>query len=299
MTAQTSLSNLQVGDELHQPLTVGRNLFSQVMTVLAFALTALALLPLFSVLLEILNQGIGQLSWDVLVNLPAPVGVTDRPDGFANAIIGTLIMVGLASAVSIPFGILTGIFLSEFATSTKFTRVVHFMLVILSSVPSIIVGIFAYGVVVLATKGASAFAGGFALAVIMLPTVALTTEEALKLVPNSYRLASASLGGGRFQTTFRVILTSAVPAITTGVLLAVARAAGETAPLIFTARSSQFWIQGLFEPTPSMSVLIYNYAGSPFSEQNKLAWTAAAVLLGIVLFSSILSRLITRKRSTR
>lgn len=299
MTAEPNLYGLQIGEELHQPLSLNRNLFSQAMTVLAFALTGIALLPLFSVLWEILRQGIGQLSWDVLVNLPAPVGVTDRPDGFANAIIGTILMVGIASSISIPLGIFTGIFLSEFATTTKFTNTVHFVLVILSSVPSIIVGIFAYSVVVLATKGASALAGGFALGVIMLPTIALTTEEALKLVPSSYRLASAALGGGRFQTTFRVILTSAVPAITTGVLLAVARAAGETAPLIFTARSSQFWIQGLFEPTASMSVLIYNYAGSPFPEQNKLAWTAAAVLLGIVLASSILSRILTRKRSTR
>jgi len=253
-----------LGNEIHQPLSPTRTAFSIGMTVLAFALTAAALLPLFAVLFEILRQGFPQLAkwqeirWlgatiplpEVLVSLPAPEGVQDRANGFAHAIIGTLMMVGIACFLSIPFGVMTGIFLSEFSKGSAIANSIRFIIVILSSVPSIVVGVFAYGVIVLVTKTASALAGGFALAVIMLPIVALSTEEALKLVPKSHRLASAALGGGRFQTTLRIVLASALPGITTGTLLAVARAAGETAPLIFTARSTQFWpklsLQGLF-----------------------------------------------------
>jgi phosphate transport system permease protein len=157
-------------------------------------------------------------------------------------------------------------------------------------------GVFAYGVLVITTKQFSAIAGGFALGVIMLPIVALTTEEALKLIPISYRLGSAALGGGRFQTTIKIVVPAAISGITTGILLAVARAAGETAPLMFTALFSQFWQEGLMSPTPSLPVLIYNYASSPFPEQNAIAWTASLVLLMLVFITGILSRIFTRKR---
>lgn len=309
MTPNQNFLDESLDQEIHKPLPLARKLFSQGMTVLAFALTAAALLPLFAILFEILRQGFPQLLNlqevrplgvpislpEVLVSLPAPEGLQDRTNGFANAILGTLMMVAIACLFSVPFGVMTGIFLSEFGKGSALASTIRFITVILSSVPSIVVGVFAYGVIVLTTKGASALAGGFALSVIMLPIVALSTEEALKLVPTSHRLASAALGGGRFQTTLRIVVASALPGITTGVLLAVARAAGETAPLIFTARSTQFWPQGLFSPTPSLSVLIYNYASSPYKEQNKLAWTASIVLIGLVLFSSILSRQVTRK----
>ena len=314
MTTEQNILDESLEQEIHQPLSFARTAFSIGMTLLAFTLTAAALLPLFAILLELLRQGFPQLMKlqevhlfglpaplpEVLVSLPAPEGIENRANGFANAIVGTLMMVGIAVLFSVPFGVMTGIFLSEFSKGSAVANYIRFIIVILSSVPSIIVGVFAYGVIVLTTKGASAIAGGFALSVIMLPIVALSTEEALKLVPTSHRLASAALGGGRFQTTFRIVLTSALPGITTGVLLAVARAAGETAPLIFTARSTQFWpklsLQGLLEPTPSLSVLIYNYASSPYKQQNQLAWTASIVLIGLVLLSSILSRQVTRKR---
>ncbi|MGB6167694.1 MAG: phosphate ABC transporter permease PstA [Geitlerinemataceae cyanobacterium] len=282
--------------ELYQPLSLPRTVFSRGMTVLAFLLTAIALLPLFSIFWEILRQGIGQLSWEVFVSLPAPVGVEDQPNGFANAILGTLMMVGIASLLSIPIGMMTGIFLSELGGNNGITNTIRFMTKILSSVPSIIVGVFAYGVIVLATKQFSAVAGGFALGIIMLPIIALTTEESLKLIPQSYRLASAGLGCDRFETTFRIILPAALPAITTGALLAVSRVAGETAPLLFTALSSSNWPDGIFNPTPSLSVLIYKYASSPYQEQNAMAWTASLVLVCIILLSSILSRYFTRKR---
>lgn len=265
------------------------------MSAIAFLLTGLALLPLLAILIEILRQGLPYLKWEVFVSLPAPVGVQGEPNGFANAIVGTLMMVGLASLLSIPFGVMTGIFLS-FAQGSAIANFVRFVTSILTGVPSIIAGVFAYGVIVLTTKEFSAIAGGFALSVLMLPVVALTTEQALKLVPTNQRLASAALGASRLQTTFRVVVAAAIPAITTGILLAVARAAGETAPLLFTALYSEVWPEGLFSATPSLSVLIYKYSSSPFVEQNQLAWTASVVLVGLILFISVLSRLATRRR---
>lgn len=282
--------------ELMQPLPRDRTLFSYGMSAIALTLTSLALLPLLAILIQILRLGMPHLSWQALTSLPAPVGLQGVPNGFANAIIGTLIMVGIASLLSIPFGMMTAIFLSEFGQRSAVSSSIRFVVTILSGVPSIVVGVFAYGVVVLVTKQFSAIAGGFALAVIMLPIVVLATEAALKLVPTSQRLASAALGANRLETTFRIVVASALPGITTGVLLAVARAAGETAPLLFTALFSQTWPQGLFSPTPSLSVLIYNYANSPFVEQTQLAWTASLVLVSIVLLTSILSRVVTRKR---
>lgn len=309
--------------EIYNPLSLGRNFFSQGMTVIAFGFTALALLPLFAILYKILGEGLTHLSWEVLVSLPAPVGVEDQPNGFANAILGTALMVGIATLFSVPIGVMTGIFLSEFGRENKaIANTIRFITVILSSVPSIVVGVFTYALIVVTTKVFSGLAGGIALGIIMLPVVALTTEQALKLVPTSYRLASGGLGAGRFQTIFKIIIPAALPTITTGVLLAASRAAGETAPLIVTALSSQFWpplveklgeiaqspigaetiskiqeIPGtVLNPTPSMSVLIYSYASSPYKEQNELAWTAASVLLGIVLIASLASRIVTRKR---
>lgn len=285
-----------ISDELTNPLPAGRWLFSLGMTAIAFLLTAVALLPLLAILIEILRQGVPHLTWEVFTALPAPVGMEGVPNGFANAIIGTVMMVLIGSLLSIPLGLLTAIYLSEFGKMRAIAQAIRFVITILSGVPSIVVGVFAFGVIVLTFKGFSALAGGFALAVIMLPIVVLATEEALKLVPTNQRLASAALGANPMQTTFRIVVATALPGITTAVLLAVARAAGETAPLIFTALFTQNWPEGLLHPTPSLSVLIYNYANSAFVEQNQLAWSASAILVGMVLLFSILSRLVTRKR---
>lgn len=278
--------------ELCDPLPTKRMLFDTGMTAIAFALTALALLPLLSVLISILHQGLPYLKWEVFTSLPAA-------DGFGNAILGTLIMVGIASIISIPIGIITAIFLSEFNQGSALVEIVRFLTTILTGVPSIIIGVFAYGVIVLQStpKTFSANAGGFALAILMLPIVALTTEQALKLVPQSSRLASAALGASRLQTTWRIVVATAIPAITTGVLLAIARAAGETAPLIFTALNSDDWPQGLNNPTPSLSVFIFNSGFlAPDPKQNQIAWTAALVLISLVLGMSIISRLVTSRR---
>ncbi len=281
--------------ELTTPLSPGRRYVSNGMTAIALLLSAVALLPLGAILVKILWEGVPHLRWDVLTSLPAPVGLEGVPNGFANAIQGTVIMVGLASLVSIPMGVLTAVYLAEFGKDGAIAQAIRFIATVLSGVPSIVVGVFAYGVIVTHYKF-SALAGSFALAVIMLPIVILTTEEALKLVPSSQRLASAALGASVLQTTTRIVFTTALPGITTGALLAVARAAGETAPLIFTALFTQSWVRGLLQPAPSLSVMIYNYANSAYVQQNQLAWSASVILVGMVLLINMLSRLLTRKR---
>jgi phosphate transport system permease protein len=286
--------------QLTKPLPIDRRLFSYGMGAIAVLLTGLALLPLSAILFEILRQGLPNLKWEVLTNLPAPVGETGVIGGFANAIQGTVLMVGLATLMSVPFGILTAVYLSEIGQGRIVAQIVRFVMSILSAVPSIVVGVFAYAVIVLSTifgyRGFSALAGSFALAMIMLPIIVLSTEESLKLVPNQQRLASAALGANSVQTIFKIVLKSALPSITTGILLAIARVSGETAPLLFTALFSQDWVTQVLNPTPSLSVMIYNYASSAFPEQNQLAWSASVVLLSIVIITNLLSRLITRKR---
>jgi phosphate transport system permease protein len=287
---QDSEIDKSVAAEIYSPLTPTRLIFNYGMTVIAFFLSALALIPLLSLLWEIIGRGITSLK-------PSMFVTSVIYDGFGNAILGTLEMVAIAALFSVPTGVMTGIFLSEIGKGNRIGRTVRFVASILTGVPSIVVGIFAYAVIVLITKQFSAIAGGFALAVLMLPVVILTTEEALKLVPTSVRLGSAALGGTRFQTIFRVVVTAALPAITTGVLLAVARAAGETAPLIFTALFSLDWSSDLISPTASLSVLIFNLYNDPSPEKTALVWTASLVLVGIIMLISILSRVFTRKRN--
>lgn len=279
-----------VAAEICSPLPPIRLIFNSGMTVIAFLLSVIALIPLLSLLWEIIGRGIKSLK-------PSMFVTSVIYDGFGNAILGTLEMVAIASLFSVPTGIMTGIFLSEIGKGNRMGRTVRFVASILTGVPSIVVGIFAYAVIVLITKQFSAIAGGFALAVLMLPVVVLTTEEALKLVPTSVRLGSAALGGTRFQTIFRVVITAALPAITTGVLLAVARAAGETAPLIFTALFSLDWSSELISPTASLSVLIFNLYNDPSQEKTALVWTASLVLVTIIMLISILSRVFTKKRN--
>ncbi|MBW4503187.1 MAG: phosphate ABC transporter permease PstA [Scytonema hyalinum WJT4-NPBG1] len=279
-----------VAAEIYSPLPPVRLIFNNGMTVIAFLLSALALIPLLSLLWEIIGRGITSLK-------PSMFVTSVLYDGFGNAILGTLEMVAIAVLFSVPTGVMTGIFLSEIGRANRIGRAVRFVASILTGVPSIVVGIFAYAVIVSITKQFSAIAGGFALAVLMLPVVVLTTEEALKLVPTSVRLGSAALGGTRFQTIFRVVVTAALPAITTGVLLAVARAAGETAPLIFTALFSLDWSSDLIGPTASLSVLVFNLYNDPSPEKTALVWTASLVLVGIIMLISILSRVFTRKRN--
>jgi phosphate transport system permease protein len=279
--------------KLTTPLSPLRNLFNEGMTVLAFGLTIVGILPLISVLWNILAKGFPGLTATMFTK-------EIIEDGFANAVVGTLVMVAIGSLLSIPTGIATGIYLAEYAPTSKINRAIRFMTTILTGVPSIVVGIFTYDIFVLVTKklfnfSYSSVAGGIALAIIMLPIIALTTEEVLKLVPTTFRLASSGLGGSRFQTISRVILPTALPAISTGVLLAIARASGETAPLLFTALYAQNWTQNLFSETASLPVLIFNLYSDPDPVKNQLVWTASLFLLGIVLAVNLPAKLLIGK----
>lgn len=269
-----------------------RTIVGTLLTVLAFALLALALLPLVLVITYVIIKGASRFNSSLFTELPP--AAFQEGGGVANAIVGTLILVGIAAAISIPIGVLAAVYLSEFAPK-RVARPIRFATNVLSGVPSIIVGIFAYGAIVTRTNTFSAFAGGFALAVLMLPIIVRTTDEALQIVPQQVRWASVGVGASNFHTVLKIVLPAALPAIVTGTTLAIARAAGETAPLIFTALFTQFWPNGLFEPIPSLSVLIYNFATVPYENQKELAWAASLILVLLILLASILSRWATRK----
>lgn len=282
--------------DLKHNLRSGRTLFGIIMTGVAGLFTLAALIPLLIILSYLVFEGLNFLQPSVLSELPPPPGV--EGGGFGNAILGTIYMVGIGGAISIPIGILAAIYLSEFS-SARLARWTRFATNVLSGVPSIIVGVFAYGVIVLSTKTFSAWAGGFALAMLMLPIIVRTTDEALKLVPIEVRQASVALGANEYQTVLQIVLPAAVPAIVTGITLAVARAAGETAPLLFTALFAQYWPNWeklLFEPTASLAVLIYNFATSPYNTQQELAWVASLILVMLVLVTNIVSRISTSLR---
>jgi phosphate transport system permease protein len=271
-----------------------RRKFSDVFVRSACVLAAvLALIPLVSVLYYVTSRGIGGINLAFFTELPKPVG--ESGGGMANALMGTLKLVFLACVFGIPPGVLAGVYVAEFGDS-RFGKCVRFSADVMSGVPSITVGIFVYSLIVLQTKHFSAYAGGIALGVLMLPTVTRTTEELLKLVPESLREAALGLGLPKWRVTLRVMLRTAAPGIATGVMLAVARVAGETAPLLFTAFSNPFWSSGFGEPTASLPVSIYNYAVSPYEEWHQKAWAAALVLLLLVLLLNVSARLLVRSR---
>ncbi|RUR80899.1 phosphate ABC transporter permease PstA [Chlorogloeopsis fritschii PCC 9212] len=272
----------------------GRTLFSTVMTVLAFLCGVLALVPLVAVLSYVIIQGLGSFSFNLFTQLPPPPLV--QGGGFGNAIVGTLLMVGIGALISIPFGVLAAIYLTEFS-SGKISRWVRFATNILSGVPSIIAGVFAYAIVVTTLGTFSAIAGGVALSVLMLPIIVRTTDEALQLVSQDLRQAAFGIGATNFQTVMLVVLPAALPAIVTGATLSIARAAGETAPLLFTALFSQYWPSGLLEPTASLAVLVFNFAIAPFRNWQSLAWAASLILVLMVLITSIIARWATSRKA--
>lgn len=255
--------------------------------------TAVALVPLALVLYYVAARGAAGLSFDFFSELPKPAG--ESGGGMAHALVGTLKLVGLACVFGIPPGVLAGVYLAEFGKN-RFAHVVRFSADVLSGVPSITVGIFVYGLIVLGTKTFSAWAGGAALAVLMLPTVTRTTEELLKLVPEALREAALGLGVPKWRATLKVVLRTAAPGIATGVMLAVARVAGETAPLLFTAFNNSFWPDSLNQPTPSLPVQIFTYAVSPYEDWHRKAWAAALVLVLAVFTLNVFARLLVRDR---
>lgn len=271
-----------------------RLLRNQALTLLCFFLSVLTLIPLFSLLFLLLKKGMPLLSFNVLTQLPPPPGLEEG--GFGNAILGTAMMVGIALVISAPLGILGAIFIHEYAPYARFSGVVRFVAKLLTGIPSIICGAFAFAFVVLTTGSFSALAGGVALAVLMLPTILITAEQALIGVSSSYRDASYGLGATTFQTIWRVVFPEALPAVMIGVMLAVARAAGETAPVLFTALFNQNWAHSLMEPVASLSVFIYNFSSLPYPYQVQMAWTASLILVVIVTGINMLAQAFFRKK---
>jgi len=273
---------------LYRPRTFFSILLSWIVTLMTF----LALIPLFTVLWMLLWRGGKRLTLALFTQLPpAPL---ERGGGFGNAIVGTLIMVGIATLITVPFGVLTGVYLAQ-AKDSKFASAVRFAAKILTGFPSILAGVFAYGAIVLVTGGFSALAGGVALSILMLPTIILTSENAIAMVPPKMKEASIGMGATTTQTALMVLLPTAMPGILTGVMLAVARAAGETAPLLFTALFSNYWLMShgrfnLMQPTASLAVLIYNFSAMPFANQVELAWAAALVLVLMVLATNLIGK---------
>jgi phosphate transport system permease protein len=276
-----------------------RALRNGLLTLGAWAAAIIAGIPLISVLYMLVVRGGARLGWEAVSSLP-PAGF-EMGGGFGNAIVGTFVMVGIGGLISIPIGVLAAVFLAELGPTRRLSQVARFATKTLTGIPSILAGVFAYAVVVLLTGTYSAPAGGLALAVLMLPTVILTAESAIRAVPKITRDAAYGMGCTRSQVVWKVLLPTAMPGILTGVMLAVARAAGETAPLLFTALFSSFWLfdsgAKLMQPTASLAVLIYNFAVMPFDNQIELAWAASLVLVLIVLVINVVSRLVGQRRA--
>ena len=254
----------------------------------------LAVAPLFFIFAYAVYRGFPGLNWEFFTELPRPMGETGG--GMANAILGSAILVAMASAVGVPWGIATGIYLAEYQEGYT-SRALRFLTDILTSVPSIIIGLFAYAVLVTRMKGYSAFAGSLALAIIMVPVVARTTEEILKRMPVHIREAGLALGLPRWKVILRIVLPGSLSGVLTGVMLAMARVAGETAPLLFTSFSNNFGFRGFTQPTASLPVQIFNFASSPDETWRQMAWTGAMVLVFFVFVLNLATRIILARRA--
>ncbi|HYB53854.1 MAG TPA: phosphate ABC transporter permease PstA [Thermoanaerobaculia bacterium] len=269
-----------------------RKAFSRFVEILCGAAVLLALVPLFFVFFYVVQQGFSSLNWDFFTKMPKPVGETGG--GMANAILGTLYLIAIAGALAIPVGLIAGVYLSEYprtrlATATRFTADV------LNGIPSIVIGIFAYSLVVMPVKHFSALAGGVALGFMMIPIIARTAEELLNLVPGTLREGALALGATRSRAAFSVMLPAALPGIMTGILVALARISGETAPLLFTAFNNRFFTMRLDQPIASLTVQVYTYAISPYDDWHRQAWAGALVLVTVVFVFSVLARVVTRR----
>ncbi len=252
----------------------------------------LALVPLAFILFFVVSQGIQALNFEFFTSMPKPVG--EEGGGMGNAIVGTLMLTGLGSLFAIPIGIVSGIYMAEYAGS-RFSATIRFAADTLNGVPSIVVGVFVYGIAVLPFKQFSALAGGLALGIMMIPIIARTTEELLLLVPSTMREGALALGATRARAVFSVVLPAAAPGIITGVVLALARIAGETAPLLFTSFNNRFFTTSMTQPIASLTVQVFTYAISPYEDWHRQAWAGALVLVMIVLVCSLLARLATRR----
>jgi phosphate transport system permease protein len=270
----------------------GRRFVSAVFVIACGLAVLLALVPLALVLVFVVSQGVQALNIDFFTQMPRPVG--EAGGGMLNALVGTLVLTGLAATIAIPIGVISGVYMSEYK-GTRLATTTRFAADTLNGVPSIVIGIFAYAVAVLPFRQFSAMAGGLALGMMMIPIIARTTEELLLLVPGALREGALALGATRARAVFTVILPAALPGIITGVLLALARIAGETAPLLFTAFNNRFFSTDLRQPIASMTVQIFTYAISPYEDWHRQAWAGALVLVTFVLVCSLVTRVVTAR----
>ncbi len=270
-----------------------RKIINKLMCTAAFLCAIITLVPLISIFGYVLSKGITSVNLSFFIHLPKPVG--EPGGGMGNAIVGTLILIGLSCLWAIPLGILGGVYLSEFGNN-KLGLTVRFTADVLNGIPSIVIGIFAYTLFVLPMKSFSAISGAFALGIIMLPTIMRTTEEMLWMVPRTLREAALALGISQYRMITSIVLKTALPGIATGILLAIARIAGETAPLLFTAFGNRFWHQSLKQPIAALPLQIFAYAISPFDDWHRQAWAGAFVLIVIVFLMSFISRFVIRLR---
>jgi len=266
---------------------------SVVMVTLTCLAAAIAVVPLIAILIYLLRQGAGALSLDFFTKMPKPVG--EPGGGMANAIVGTLILIGIASVVGLPVGIGAGLYLAE-RRGTRLANLVRFLADVLNGLPSIVMGIFAWQLLVRPIGHFSALAGGAAIGAMMIPLITRTTEEMVRTVPQSLREAALALGYPRWRTSIQIVLRTALGGIVTGVLVAVARVAGETAPLLFTVLGNEFWSTDITQPISALPLQIFTYANSPYDEWHALAWAGALVLIGMVLIISVIARVVTRSR---
>jgi phosphate transport system permease protein len=273
-----------------------RRFASNAMVGLMVVAVVVAILPLFFILFDLIAKGAGSLSLDFFTRTPAPAG--EQGGGVVHAIVGTLVMVGTASLIGLPIGVGAGIYCAEYPAS-RLTWVTRFVADVLNGTPSIVVGVFAWTWIVAQQKHFSALAGSAALAMLMVPMVMRTTEEMIKLVPNSLREAALALGYPRWRTSLTIVARTALPGILTGSLLAIARVAGETAPLLFTALGSQYLVTKLNEPMAALPLIVFTYATGPYEEWHQFAWAAALVLILVVLILSVGARLAVNRGRPR
>jgi phosphate transport system permease protein len=272
---------------------IWRKIKSGLASAIAFISAVLVITPFALVFFHLVINGASSVNWDFFTKLPAPVGAIGG--GMANAILGSLELLALAGAIGIPIGVLGGVYLAEYG-SARINSVLRFLADVLNGVPSITWGVVVYGLVVLRFKGFSAYAGGLALGLIMIPLILRTTEEVVLLVPNGYREAALALGVSRWKTIVHIVMKTASKGIITGILLALARVGGETAPLLFTAFGNRFWNHSLSQPIAALPLQIFTYAISPYDDWHRQAWAGALVLVTGIFCVNVLVRILTRGR---
>lgn len=281
------------GQSLVRPLSLRRRITDHVMTGVAVLTVVIVLAPLVAIFGYVVYRGVGAINWAFLTQTPKPVG--EAGGGMANAIVGSALILGIASLVGVPFGVGAGIYLAEFGRN-RLGSVIRFTSDVLSGVPSIVIGIVAWSILV-RDRGFSALAGGLALAIMMVPTITRTTEEMLLLVPQALREAAYGLGVSRWRTTLSIVLRTAMSGVITGIMLAFARIAGETAPLLFTALGNTFWNLRYNQPTAALPLQIYVYANSPYDDWHRQAWAGSLVLIVLIVTAIAAVRYVVRRGS--